>query len=72
MTERSAGWHAGALDVARTRDHGLSEAARDMRATLEAAALLCPEAGETELAALLFGVYTAGLPWWRRLRLAMT
>ncbi|HEV8653289.1 MAG TPA: hypothetical protein VG276_28820 [Actinomycetes bacterium] len=56
---------------AQARDEGLSEAALDVRAVLEAAALLTPEAGEAELAALLFEVYTAELPWWRRLRLAM-
>lgn len=65
-------WRAGAHAEADARNDGMSKAARDVRACLEAAAALRPEASEAELATLLAEIYTAELSWWRRLRLAMT
>ncbi len=59
---RLAGW----------RNEDPSKAAKSVRATLEGFARhgSWQDASEAELSGLLFHIFTAGLPWWRRLRLA--
>lgn len=67
-----AGWRAGCETEAACRNEGLTPAAKEVRDTLEALAQLdhWKERNRAELAAAMFRIFTAGLPWWGRLRLA--
>lgn len=67
-----AGWRAGAEAEAACRNEGMSRAARDVRELVEAFARhpAWKDASKPELAALVFRIQTAGLPWWWRYRLA--
>jgi hypothetical protein len=64
-----AGWVAGCHAEAAARDEHLSQAAKSVRATLEAFAKLRPGASEHDLALTLFGVFVEG--WWRKSRLLL-
>jgi hypothetical protein len=63
-----AGWIAGCHAEAASRNEGMSKAARDVRALLEAFARHpgWADASKLELIALLFHIEAAALPWWRR------
>jgi hypothetical protein len=65
------GWRAGSTAEAVSRNEGLSKDARELRDCLEALAQLphWRERSRAELAGAMFFIFTAGLPWWQRLRL---
>jgi hypothetical protein len=66
-----AGWIAGCHAEAAAHNEGLSPDARAVRDLLEAFARhpVWGQADKAELAGLLFRIETAGMPWWRQLRL---
>jgi hypothetical protein len=66
------GWRAGATAEAVGRNEGLSKAARELRDCLESLAQLPAwrERNRAELIGAMFRIFTAGQPWWQRLRLA--
>jgi hypothetical protein len=64
-----AGWVAGCHAEAAAYREGMSKEARELRGLLEAFARLRPDASVLDLLGVLWRIYTAGQPWWRRLLL---
>jgi len=70
-TQWDIAWREGCRAEARARDEGLSAAAQDLRTYVEVTARRRRDASAEKLAVLAFSVYTAGMPWWRRVRYAL-
>jgi hypothetical protein len=66
-------WEAGALAEVHARKEGRSAAGLEVLSYVDALARTRPgrdDLSESEIATRVFYVYTAGLPFWRRVRLA--